>query len=151
VEGMFHTPGLFQEDELNEFVEKALRVCKDLSEIMVDWRNIRIYKAASVLEEKTCEAKDLIEKLDDLKLPEFHSVEEKLRKTDMLITNKMEEFTILPVSNLWNISKSLVEMASQESGLKRASSLLFAEILLFYVEEMLNNKEIGERLKLAIF
>ncbi|MDI6654731.1 MAG: hypothetical protein QME59_02455 [Candidatus Hydrothermarchaeota archaeon] len=161
VEGVFATPEYFGSSSYEEAAEKLIEVtqevCKKLTELMLDWRNIRLYKASKLKGE--CTAKDFTDggmfkkiledpkNFTDTKLP---AVKERMAVLDSLITEKIKELTILPVSGLWSISRELLK-TSIENELKKAAYIMFADIMLNYVEEMLENQDVVSRLKYTIF
>ncbi|MCD6206674.1 MAG: HEAT repeat domain-containing protein [Methanosarcinales archaeon] len=75
-------------------------------------------------------------------------VEEELWSLDGKITGKMGELTIIPISGLWRVSKSVFDDASDESGIKRAFLVLIAWFIMGRVREMMENPDIVRRLRL---
>jgi len=75
-------------------------------------------------------------------------VEEELWSLDGKITGKMGELTIIPISGLWKVSKSVFDDASDESGIKRAFLVLIAWFIMGRVREMMENPDIVRRLRL---
>jgi hypothetical protein len=124
---------------------------------MVDWRNVKIYRAAAQLEEEACEAKDILGRLEELS--EFQRsvekkssmVEERLRNVDQEIMRRMEKLTVLPVSSLWRASRGLLDKALMESGYRKVAMVLLSDALLDYTEEMLEREDIIARLEFALF
>ena len=75
-------------------------------------------------------------------------VEEELWSLDGKITGKMGELTIIPISGLWKVSKSVFDDASDASGTERAFLVLIAWFIMGRVREMMENPEIVRRLRL---
>ena len=140
-------------DTLIEIVEE---VCTDICEVMTDWRNIDLYKASVELPKADCDAGDIGTELDIVELinepgrfadMNRASVESKISRVDNIITDRMNELTVIPVSRLWGISRDL--LAGDLKGRKKAFGIVIADILGSYVEDMLEDPVIVERLKFS--
>lgn len=164
-EGILTTPEYFQLNNYGEAAEELIKVTeevsKNLAEILLDWRNVRLYTASKLKGDK-CAAKDFVdEEMFDkiLENPKhfadarFPIVKERMAILDSLINEKIKELTILPVCGLWGISKRLLDASvSPTTGeIKRGIYIMVADIMLKYVEEMLQNQNILSRLKYTIF
>lgn len=145
---------------MEELVGMVETVCKGLSEIMVDWKNIMLYKATTDLTPACCMLKPPIELGEDIppfiRDPEaytrrnFRVVQERLANVDSLITTELERLTILPISSLWKVSDGLLSKAREERGARKAVLVIAADMVLDYVQDMLKRPEILERLKRGI-
>jgi PQQ-like domain len=146
-------------DTLIEIVEE---VCVDISDIITDWKNVDLFKASMKLPKGDCDAEEIETGLDitgmiddpahfvDMNLA---SVESKISLVDRTITDRMNELTVMPVSGLWGISRGLVSgnlgNLGGLKGHKRAFGIVMADILSSYVEDMLENPMIVDRLKFS--
>ncbi|MBI4344574.1 MAG: hypothetical protein HY555_03200, partial [Euryarchaeota archaeon] len=145
---------------MEELVGMVETVCERLSEIMVDWKNIMLYKATTDLTPVCCVIKPPLELGADIpsfiKDPEayarrnFRAVQERLANVDSLITTELERLTILPISSLWKVSDGLLSKAKEERGVRKAVLVIAADMVLNYVQDMLKRPEILERLKRGI-
>jgi hypothetical protein len=167
VESLGYAPEYFKTapDRYREVIDsltKALEfACGEMSKLMTDWKNIKLYRAAMDLGlEDDCAAPDL--NLDDrikelIKDPEQFieanrtSLRSKLVDVDADITGKMETLTMLPVSGLWEISKRLLESAPEKPGVEKAVFIFMADVIVDYAEKMMKNERILERLEFSIF
>jgi hypothetical protein len=145
-----------REETLNKLVRYYLKICAEISEIIVDWRNVKIYRAASELEEKPCEAHDILDRIEELEDLESLmgsralTLEENLRAVDKTIMSKMGELTIIPVSSLWNIARILSEEAKEKQGVEKAVLVFLSYLLLDFTKGMLDNENTKARLKYAL-
>ena len=158
LETLGHSPEFFEEENrgelLDSFIEVGLIACEGLRDVISDWRNIKLYQAASGLENTRCSAKEVgVEKLRaSLTNPEAlrHEIERRLTELDKKMMDHMNELTIIPVSTLWQVSKDLMRESIAASGFRKLAMLFFASILTEYTDNMLENEEIVKRLKFAI-
>jgi WD40 repeat protein len=143
-----------QEEFIDSFVEAGSAACKGLQEVMSDWRNIKLYQAASELEKVECSAREVkVEALHAvLTNPESfrHEVERRLSELDTRMMEHMNKLTIIPVSTLWQVSKELLRESLATSGSRKSAMVFFANALTSYTDDMLENEEIIKRLKFAI-
>jgi hypothetical protein len=168
VETVSDLPGYFKafnyEDVIENLISIADVVCRDLSEIMVDWRNIKLYEVGGK-SGAGCKAKPLrgiAEFENAVTDPERfveHSkpiIRQRLLAIDRKITERIGELTITPLSGLWGISEKLMRLADEKPAqravewLRVAVLLIFADSLLDYVEDMLQNEEVMDRLRHGI-
>ncbi len=156
-----YSPEVFKSEKelekvLDYLITKFQDICKELSEIMVDWRNIKIYKAAGKLDPSNCMAGEIDEKVDELQDLDALAgrgllyLREEIRSVDKLIISKMDELTVLPVSSLWKISKYLADEASSKEKVEKAINVFLSKIILNYSKDMLENDSIVKRLKFAL-
>ena len=158
LEMLGHSPEFFEaenrEELLDSFIEAGSIACKGLRDVISDWRNLKLYQSASKLENAQCSAKEVdAEKLRaSLTNPEAlrHEIERRLTELDKKMMDHMNELTIIPVSTLWQVSKDLLRESLTTTGYKKLAMLFFANTLTEYTDNMLENEEIIERLKLAI-
>jgi hypothetical protein len=158
LEMLSHSPEFFEAESrgelLDSFIEAGSITCKGLRDVISDWRNLKLYQAASELENAQCNAKEVeVEKLRaSLNNPEAlrHEIERRLTELDKKMMDHMNELTIIPVSTLWQVSKDLLRESLAASGYRRLSMLFFANVLTEYTDNMLENEEIVKRLKFAI-
>ncbi len=145
---------------MEELVGMVETVCERLSEIMVDWKNIMLYKTTTDLAPVCCILKPPLELGDEIpsfiRDPEaytrrnFRAVQERLANVDSLITTELERLTILPISSLWKVSDGFLSKAREERGARKAVLVIAADTVLNYVQDMLKRPEILERLKRGI-
>lgn len=151
------------EDLVNGLLETAEDVCKELKELILDWRNVRLYEVAGKPEED-CVADTF---LDPLKLEKATSdprgfvessmplIRRKLSLVDDKITSKIGSLTITPLSGVWKIAESLIEKAEKNinvekktfSYLNASIALIFADAMLRFVEDMMESEKIVELLR----
>jgi hypothetical protein len=143
-----------RDELLDSFIEAGSIACNGIRDVISDWRNVKLYQAASKLEKSECEAKEIdFEKLRaSLTNPEGlrHEIERRLTELDKKMMDQMNELTIIPVSTLWQVSKDLVRESLATSGYRKLSMLFFASVLTEYTDNMLEDEEILKRLKFAI-
>lgn len=168
VETVSDIPSYFKafnyEDVIENLISVADLICRDLSEIMVEWKNVKLYEVGGKTGAE-CKAKPfrgLNEFEKAVTAPEEFielsksTVRQRLSIIDGEITDKIKELTIMPLSGLWRISEKLIRLAEEKPGhgaedqLRIAILLIFADSLLDYVEEMLQNDEVIDRLKHSI-
>jgi hypothetical protein len=158
LEMLSHSPEFFEaenrEEILDSFVEAGAVTSSGLREVISDWRNVKLYQAASELEKSQCDAKAVeVKKLRaSLTNPEAlrHEIERRLSELDKKMMDHMNELTIIPVSTLWQVSKDLLRESLAASGYRKLALLFFANILTEYTDNMLEDAEIIKRLKFAI-
>lgn len=159
-------------DALNQMIEVANSVCREITEVMLSEKNIDLYAAieksssfaSSPLPQFTFDLDKSISIYDDkirhlIGDPEgfsdtgYGEIQKKLMMVDEEITAKMREFTTVPVSGIWRISKQLLKYADTEieSGLKKGVLMFMADFLLDYARRMFEIPEIAERLRLKPF
>lgn len=152
------------EDVVDSLVSTAETICGDLGEVILDWRNVRLYEAGGkreggcVVEPSGDPAK--VEKAvsDPGKFLEdsLPVLQRRLTLIDAEITAEIGRLTITPLSRVWKIAENLVRKAQESTGrggkaeLRAAVMLIFADYILDCVEDMLQNEEVLERLKHGI-
>lgn len=158
LEMLSYSPELIEAEDQKEFIDSFVEVgaitCDGLLEVITDWRNVKLYQAASELEKTECDAKSVeIEALhmvfanpDSLK----REIESRLGALDSKMMDHMNKLTIIPVSTLWQVSKELFRESSSASGYRKLAMLFFANVLISYTNDMLENEEIVKRLKFAL-
>jgi hypothetical protein len=164
VETSSDLPGDFKFDYsylIEGLVSISEEVCKDLSEIILDWRNVKLYEVGGGPGED-CPAKAFgdigkMEKAasDPGRFLDIHmrAISRRLTLLDSEITDKIGELTIIPLSGIWRIAQKLVEHARQSTGqggkeeLRASIGLIFADSLLEYVEEMLQKENVLGRMR----
>ena len=134
-------------------------VCTELSEIMVSKRNIDLYarSAAGNGNSAGCNASqisydilsDLIASPSGFVSATSPKVEQTLLEIDRGITSRTRDMSVLPITGVWSIAKSLL---ADQSGndLEHAIRILTADTLLMYAKEMYENPEIVKRMKQGI-
>ncbi len=146
---------------LKATLELAEEVCSDLREVITDWRNVEIYKASRDLRTNECKAgefgyeiaKQLASITSD---PEGYSkgnfayAKNRLIDVDKVLSGKIGELTILPITGLWNISRKLMDDAAVSGGYRGALCIAMALRILKYAEEMMEKPSILDRLKRTI-
>jgi hypothetical protein len=161
-------PAFFKRVNYEEFVDELILaaefICGELGEIIVDWKNVKIYERGTGSEGE-CTAPDfrgLREFEEALQAPEkfvethLPQIRRRLNLVDDEITGMIKDITIMPISGVWRISEELLSMTEAESEdgapskLKTVILSLFADAMLDYVEEMLNSEKILERLRVSI-
>jgi hypothetical protein len=168
VEKLSDIPAFFKkvnyEEVVDELIFAAEFICGELGEIIVDWKNVKIYErgAGSEVECTPQDIRGLKEFEEALKDPEkfvetrLPQILRRLHLLDDEITGRIKDITIMPISGVWRISERLLSMTEDESEegvpskLKIAILALFADAMLDYVEEMMGNEKILERLKVSI-
>lgn len=161
VEESAQSPELYGEGEqINDTTGALLLVLQDVAggmcQVMTDWKNVRLFQQAGVLEPARChpkrvdtgDIKDVLSNPAGYKGSNMVKVEGELKLVDSDINRKMGELTILPVAGLWGVAKKLMDGA-QESGVKGSFSIFAAGIILEYCTEMLVSDEIVERLRFS--
>ncbi|KAB3547249.1 MAG: PKD domain-containing protein, partial [ANME-2 cluster archaeon] len=134
-------------------------VCTELSEIMVSKRNIDLYARSRAGNENSagCNASQIsYDPLSDLiaSPPGFvpatsPKVEQALLEIDREITSRTRDMSVLPITGVWSIAKSLLADQSGDD-LEHAIRILIADTLLMYAKEMYENPEIVKRMKQGI-
>lgn len=159
-------------EALNQMIEVANNVCREITEVMLSEKNIDLYAAiekspsfaSSPLSQFAFDLDKSISIYDDMirhliSDPEVFSsagygeTQKKMVAIDEEITVKMRDFTTVPVSGIWRISKQLLKSADAEieSGLKKAVLIFMADLLLDYARRMFEIPEIMDRLRLKPF
>jgi hypothetical protein len=162
-EGLPNNPEYFVNIEnygeiISDFISVVSDVCESISDIIVDWKNVQIYRASMGLKPADCSADELEEEFYNgfaelVKSPEDYlkykipMAKDMLASLDKKISEKMAEFTILPVTGLWKMSKQLLDKSAQEDRYLSAMRVLTASQLLIYTEGMFSSPIIVERLK----
>ena len=134
-------------------------VCTELSEIMVSKRNIDLYARSTAGNENSagCNARqirydllsDLIASPSGFVPATSPKVEQALLEIDREITSRTRDMSVLPVTGVWSIAKSLLADQSGDD-LEHAIRILIADTLLRYAKEMYENPEIVKRMKQGI-
>jgi len=134
-------------------------VCTELSDIMVSKRNIDLYarSAAGNKNSAGCAASplrydplsDLIASPSGFISATSPKVEQALLEIDREITSRTRDMSVLPITGVWSIAKSLLADQSGDD-LEHAIRILIADTLLMYAKEMYENPEIVERMKQGI-
>ncbi len=76
-------------------------------------------------------------------------MEQALLEIDRGITSRTRDMSVLPITGVWSIAKSLLADQSG-SDLEHAIRILIADALLMYAKEMYENPEIVKRMKQGI-
>ncbi|MBU2559466.1 PQQ-binding-like beta-propeller repeat protein [archaeon] len=158
LETLGHSPEFFEAKNraelLGSFIDVGSITCEGIRDVISDWRNVKLYQAASELQEAHCSAKEIeIEKLRAVLTNSEalrHETERRLTELDKKMMDHMNKLTIIPVSTLWQVSKDLLRESAAVSGYRKLAMLFFASILTEYTDNMLESEEIVKRLKLAI-
>ncbi|MEA1869044.1 MAG: PKD domain-containing protein [Euryarchaeota archaeon] len=134
-------------------------VCTELSEIMVSKRNIDLYARSAAGNENSqgCNASqirydllsDLIASPSGFVSATSPKVEQALLEIDRGITSRTRDMSVLPITGVWSIAKSLLADQSGDD-LEHAIRILSADTLLMYAKEMYENPEIVKRMKQGI-
>ena len=134
-------------------------VCTELSEIMVSKRNIDLYARSKAGNENSagCNASqtrydllsDLIASPSGFVPATSPKVEQALLEIDREITSRTRDMSVLPITGVWSIAKSLLADQSGDD-LEHAIRILIADALLMYAKEMYENPEIVKRMKQGI-
>jgi len=134
-------------------------VCTELSDIMASKRNIDLYarSAAGNGNSQGCIASqisydplsDLIASPSGFVSATSPKVEQVLLEIDREITSRTRDMSVLPITGVWSIAKSLLADQSGDD-LEHAIRILIADTLLMYAKEMYENPEIVKRMKQGI-
>ncbi len=146
---------------IDNLIDVIFIVCESISNVMVDWKNVQIYKASTGLKPSECKADELDEEFYRSLVALIKNPSEYLRHgtltaknmlvaLDKKISGKMGELTILPVTGLWGVAKKLTEDSSLENELHGGIMTLLAIQVLRYADDMFNKPGIVERLKRTI-
>jgi hypothetical protein len=157
-------------DALKRMIEVANEVSREITGVMLSEKNIDLYaaieksssftssplpqfdfaKSISVYDNKL---KNLISNPEGFSNVSYGETQKKMTRIDDEITAKMREFTTVPVSGMWRISKQLLKYADAEieSGLKKGVMIFMADLLLDCTKRMFEIPEIVERLRLKPF
>ncbi len=176
IEQVSNSPSYFMDssvqpsDMVNQMSEVADKVCRGITEVLLSERNIDMYAAIEKTTDfaassfSTLTSQESISIYDDMIMrfisdPKgffdtgYNETQKKLTMIDEEITEKMREFTTVPVSGIWRISKELLKYADteRESELKKAALIFMADLVLDYTRKMFEVPEIVERLRLKQF
>ncbi|HIE31873.1 MAG TPA: HEAT repeat domain-containing protein, partial [Methanosarcinales archaeon] len=144
-------------DAIDEMLDAAGHVCDRIIELAENGRFIDLCISSNMgafddtgFVSGFDEYQDRLDALisDPVSFVDSSHVEEELWELDSVITRKMSELAIIPISGLWKVSKNIFDDASDESGIKRAFLILIAAIILQRTREMMENPEIVRRLRL---
>jgi PKD repeat protein len=134
-------------------------VCTELSEIMVSKRNIDLYARSAAGNENSqgCNASqtrydllsDLIASPSGFVSATSPKVEKALLEIDREITSRTRDMSVLPITGVWSIAKSLLADQSGDD-LEHAIRILIADALLRHAKEMYENPEIVKRMEQGI-
>ncbi|HDN64920.1 MAG TPA: hypothetical protein ENF23_01265 [Methanosarcinales archaeon] len=134
-------------------------VCAELSEIMVSKRNIDLYARSSAGNGNSagCNAsqisydllQDLISSPSGFVSETSPGVGRALLEIDREITSRTRNMSVIPITGVWSIAKSLLADQSGDD-LEQAIRILIADTLLTYAKEMYEDPEIVKRLKRGI-
>ncbi|MEA3324419.1 MAG: PKD domain-containing protein [Euryarchaeota archaeon] len=143
-------------DRITSVIES---VCTELSEIMVSKRNIDLYARSTAGTENSagCNASqinydrlsDLVSSPSGFVSATSPKVEQAFLEIDREITSRTRNMSVIPITGVWSIAKSLLADQSGDD-LEHAIRLLIADTLLKYAKEMYENPEIVKRLKQGI-
>jgi hypothetical protein len=162
VETSSDIPGDSYEDAIEYMVATAEKVCGELGEVILDWRNVRLYEVGGKAEGE-CRAKSFgdHEKLEKAVSDPGKFVENNLpqlrRRLELLdgeITGMIGELTITPLAGIWKIAEGLVldalsvsSRGNEKAMLRASMELIFADSILGCMEEMLGMEDVLERLR----
>jgi len=143
-------------DQMTSVIES---VCTELSEIMASKRNIDLYARSRAGNENSagCNASqisydqlsDLIASPSGFVSETSPKVERALLEIDREITSRTRDMSMLPITGVWSIAKSLLADQSGDD-LEHAIRISIADTLLMYAKEMYENPEIVKRMKQGI-
>tara|TARA_B100000315_G_C14590943_1_gene595718 strand:- start:2025 stop:3173 length:1149 start_codon:yes stop_codon:yes gene_type:complete len=167
VEKILDMPSLFKDVDysksMDELISATEIICIELGEIMIDWKNVKIYEGNEENNVKCiAPAFSEIKKFEDAlidpaKFVEINNqvIKQRLNSVDEKITERIKDITIMPISGVWRISEKLINVINLgiddvDTNLKNTILLLFSDAILDYVEDMLNNDQILDRLKASI-
>ena len=167
VEKILDMPSLFKDVDysksMDELISATEIICIELGEMMVDWKNVKIYESNEETNVKCiAPAFSEIKKFEDAlidpaKFIEINNqkIKHRMNNVDEKITERIKDITIMPISGVWRISEKLINkinpgMEDANTNLKNTILLLFSDAILDYVEDMLNNDQILDRLKASI-
>ncbi len=147
------------EEVTDQMISVIESVCTELSEIMVSKRNIDLYARSAAGNENSagCNASqiryeplsDLIASPSGFVSETSPKVEHTLLEIDREITSRTRDMSVLPITGVWSIAKSLLADQSGDD-LEHAIRILIADTLLMYAKEMYENPEIVKRMKQGI-
>ena len=147
------------EEVTDQMISVIESVCTELSEIMVSKRNIDLYARSAAGNENSagCNASqiryeplsDLIASPSGFVSATSPKVEHALHEIDREITSRTRDMSVLPITGVWSIAKSLLADRSGDD-LEHAIRILIADTLLRYAKEMYENPEIVKRMKQGI-
>ncbi|MBA1343092.1 MAG: hypothetical protein C5S52_05795 [ANME-2 cluster archaeon] len=147
------------EEVTDQMISVIESVCTELSEIMVSKRNIDLYARSAAGNENSagCNASqiryeplsDLIASPSGFVSATSPKVEHALLEIDREITSRTRDMSVLPITGVWSIAKSLLADRSGDD-LEHAIRILIADTLLRYAKEMYENPEIVKRMKQGI-
>lgn len=147
------------EEVTDQMISVIESVCTELSEIMVSKRNIDLYARSAAGNENSagCNASqiryeplsELIASPSGFVSATSPKVEHALLEIDRGITSRTRDMSVLPITGVWSIAKSLLADQSGDD-LEHAIRILIADTLLMYAKEMYENPEIVKRMKQGI-
>jgi len=147
------------EEVTDQMISVIESVCTELSEIMVSKRNIDLYARSAAGNENSagCNASqiryeplsELIASPSGFVSATSPKVEHALLEIDRGITSRTRDMSVLPITGVWSIAKSLLADRSGDD-LEHAIRILIADTLLMYAKEMYENPEIVKRMKQGI-
>lgn len=135
------------------------RAAMGLEEVMTDWKNVALYKAASRLPNRTCvpERINLEESFIKMGMDpgkfysmEYSSTMNRLKNIDQLITSQIGRYTVNISMGIWKLARDLLYGIENMPPERAAVSLVIANLLLANIEKMLEDPHVQERLKLSI-
>ncbi|NOZ76153.1 MAG: PQQ-binding-like beta-propeller repeat protein [Euryarchaeota archaeon] len=157
-----YSPELYSGDRarLEEVLDVLEGICRGLGEVMTDWKNMRLYQASLELgdADNECRGRKVRagEGLGEVFADpgayiskNYPRLEREISELDAAINSRMKELTILPVANLWKLSREHLTDA-QEGGVRGAFSLFAAEVLSEKVREMLEKEDVLRRLGFSL-
>ena len=170
VKGMTSKPMLFVDSKNNpgeimgHLIDAVDLASREIIGVMSSKRNVDDYSAAMKLEKAEVRATpadfddarvvDYIRDAEAFYNSYYHTAQSKLFEIDTNITRKTGEMNVLPVSGIWRVARTLLNESSASSAetdsVKRSAMLLVADILLDYVDGMLKDAKIIERLKIMV-
>ncbi len=143
-------------DQMISIIES---VCTELSDIMASKRNIDLYARSTAGNGNStgCNASqisydqlsDLISSPSGFVSATSPKVEHALLEIDREITSRTRDMSVLPITGVWSIAKSLLADRSGDD-LEHGIRILIADTLLRYAKEMYENPEIVKRMKQGI-
>ncbi len=143
-------------DQMTSVIES---VCTELSEIMISKRNIDLYarSASGNKNSRGCTSSqigytpisDLIASPSGFLSATSPKVEQTLLEIDREITSRTRDMSVLPITGIWSIAKSLLADQSGDD-LEHAIRILIADTLLGCAKEMYENPGIVKRMKQGI-
>lgn len=146
-----------ESEAIDEMIDAGSLTCKYITNLIESGRfiDICISKNLGAFDDAgfVCGIREYSDQLqcvvsDPARFADSLNLEEELWEMDRTITGIMGELTIIPISGLWKVSKSVFDDATDESGTKRAFLVLISYVIMGRVREMMENPEIVKRLRL---